>query len=145
MKCISWNIRGLESPNRKYIVRRMLNKHKDLDFVMLQEVKASSFSLDVNLTFVWKDTLRICTKHNKGKGGVVILIYPKWKASILCSEISPCNRAVWVSIKDGDSTFGICTVYAPNDYRERADLWQWISSLPDIPWIVGGDFNMIEH
>ncbi|XP_059077178.1 uncharacterized protein LOC131876287 [Cryptomeria japonica] len=41
--------------------------------------------------------------------------------------------------------FGICSVYAANDYTERSMFWSWLSSLPDIPWMFGGDFNMIEN
>lgn len=52
MKFISWNIRGLESLNREHIVKRFLNQHRNVDFVMLQEVKVVNFSLKVNLNFI---------------------------------------------------------------------------------------------
>lgn len=35
MKFISWNVRGLESPDRKFIVKRLLDMHKDTDFLLL--------------------------------------------------------------------------------------------------------------
>lgn len=100
----------------------MFNQHKDLDFASLQEVKAISFSLEINLNFVWRDALRFCTKNEKGKGEASIVMNPKWINYILFSGISPCNRVVCVTFRDGDSTFGLCTVYAPNDYRNRSDL-----------------------
>lgn len=145
MKCLSWNIWGLESRDRKYIVRRLLNSHKDLDLVLLQEVKAINFTLETSLNFIWKDSLKFFTNHEKGKGGATILINPNWKNSIIDSGISPCNRVVWATFYHGDSSFGLCNIYAPNDYRDRSELWKWFSSLPDIPWILGGDFNMVEH
>lgn len=40
--------------------------------------------------------------------------------------------------------FVICSIYAPNDYRERGELWNWLTMLEDIPWIIGGDFNVVE-
>lgn len=43
----------------------------------------------------------------------------------------------------GNSTFGICSIYASNDCRERENMWEWISNLEDIPWVLGGDFNMV--
>lgn len=33
---------------------------------------------------------------------------------------------------------GICFVYASNDYKEWIDLWNWMSTMEDIPWLVGG-------
>lgn len=35
-------------------------------------------------------------------------------------------------------------MYAPNDPIKRAELWIWMKNLPNIPWVIGGDFNMIE-
>lgn len=29
---------------------------------------------------------------------------------------------------------------------KRAKLWDWITNnLPHVDWIIGGDFNMVEH
>lgn len=127
------------------MVRRVLNSHKDLDFVLLQEVRAIKFTLEINLNFIWKDSLKFFTKHEKGKRWVAILINRNWRNSILCFGVSPCNRAAWVTFQYGDSSFGLCNIYAPNDYRDRAELWKWLASLSNIPWILGGDFNMVEH
>lgn len=113
MKCLSWNIRGLESFDRKYIVRRLLNSHKDLDFVLLHEVKAINFTLETNLNFIWKDSLKLFTNHEKGKGGAAILINHNWKNSIIDSGVSPCNRAVWVTFQHGVLHSGCATYTLP--------------------------------
>ncbi|XP_059072101.1 uncharacterized protein LOC131872684 [Cryptomeria japonica] len=31
------------------------------------------------------------------------------------------------------------------DPKERSSLWEWMTSLPCIPWVIAGDFNMVEH
>ncbi len=41
----SWNVRGLESSDRKYIVKRFLDMSKELDMLLLHEVKAIVFAL----------------------------------------------------------------------------------------------------
>ncbi|GLJ49275.1 hypothetical protein SUGI_1041170 [Cryptomeria japonica] len=111
---------------------------------MLQEIKAVDFTLYNNLAYIWKDAVKFHTLHTRGKGGVALLVHPKWSSCIIDHGVSPCNRAVWVTIKYNNNSFGICSVYASNDWKERITLWDWIDNLPDLPWIVGGDFNMIE-
>lgn len=144
MNFISWNVRGLESPDRKYIAKRFLDTISNKDFIMLQKIKAVDFILDLNLEFIWKDSIKLCSAHSKGKGGTALLINPKWSKHIVDKGRSPCNSVVWASICINNVTFGVCSIYAPNEPQERAELWLWISSLPDIPWILGGDFNMVE-
>ena len=94
---------------------------------------------------IWKDVVTLSTKHPKGKGGFSILVGPSWKKKITNWGSSPCNRASWVTFKDEDFEFGIFLVYAPNEFLERIVLWKWLVELPNIPWILVGDFNMVER
>lgn len=50
--CSYWNISGLESLDRKYILRRFLNLEKHKDFVLVQEVRSTNATLDTNLKFI---------------------------------------------------------------------------------------------
>ena len=61
------------------------------------------------------------------------------------SGISPYNSVSRVTLTVNGSPFGICSLYAPNDYNERIILWDWMTTLPNIMWLVGGDFNTIEY
>ena len=80
---ISWNVRGLEASDRKYVVKRLLNSHRELDFMLLQEVKAIRFDLDIALRCIQRDPTIISTKHRKGKGGSSILISLNWKDKMI--------------------------------------------------------------
>lgn len=77
MKFISWNVRGLEAPDRKRVVKHFMDSHKDLHFLMLQELKTVNFTLETNLNFIWKDSIKFCYSHLKGRGGVGLLVSPK--------------------------------------------------------------------
>lgn len=35
LNCVSWNVRGLESPYRKYLIRIYLNLYKVEDVIMI--------------------------------------------------------------------------------------------------------------
>ena len=145
LKIASWNVRGLESLDRKYAVKRFLRGIKDVDILVLQEIKAIGFNLKITLKFIWKNVASYFTKHPKGKGGTAILVGPKWRKKIDKWGNSPCNRASWITFKFDNFEFGLCSIYAPNEHLDRIKLWQWIAYLPSIPWIISRDFNMIER
>lgn len=111
---------------------------------MLQELKGIDFVLDSNLNFIWKDAFKVLSNHSKGKGGVSLLIIPKWSPYITGKGVSPCNMVVWVTMNINSLSFGIFSIYASSDYKERENFWSWLTSLPNILWFVGRDFNMIE-
>lgn len=52
--CYFWNVKGLESPNRKYIAKIFLNSERKKDVVLSEEVKSTYFTLETNLKFIWK-------------------------------------------------------------------------------------------
>ena len=114
--------------DRKYIVRKWCNKLKDKDIVCLQEIKVVSFQDSCINNFSWDKALGFHSKHEKGKGGVAILVGPKWADSILQHGCSRCQRALWVTFKYEEDIIGVCNIYALNDYRERVVIWDWCSS-----------------
>ena len=141
----SWNVRGLEMSDRKYIARRWCNSIKGKDIVCLQEIKANGYEAFNTLKFIWGNAKCFYSNHDKGKGGIATLINPNLEKMISVNGVSPCNRALWVIIECDEAEIGICNIYAPNDYRERSKLWEWLANnLPKVKWIFAGDFNMIE-
>ena len=112
-------------PNRKYLVRRWCNKLKDKDFICLQEIKVVGFQAYSILKFLWDKSIGFHSNHERGKGGVAILICPKWESFIVSHGCSMCQRVIWVIVKQGESFFSICNMCASNNYRERENLWEW--------------------
>ena len=68
MNFLSWNVRGLESSDRKYVVKRVLDSFNHVDLFMIQEIKAIGFMLDINLNFIWRDAIKFSSNHIRGKG-----------------------------------------------------------------------------
>ena len=62
-------MRGLESSDKKYIVKRFLGWNKNIDILLLQEVKSIGFTLDIELKCIWKDAATFLNRKTKGKGG----------------------------------------------------------------------------
>ncbi len=76
LKIAPQNVRGLETSDKKHIVKRFLKWAKIIDIFLIQEVKVVGFSLEITLKCIWKDVVTLATKHLKGKGGTTILIRP---------------------------------------------------------------------
>lgn len=106
---------------------------KNVDILLLQEIKFVQFSLDINLKCIWRDSKHFFTKHPKGKGGAANLICNKWAKFVKRWGCSPCNRVVWIILQYKEKEFGIAFVYAPNDHREQVELWNWLAQLEAVP------------
>lgn len=78
----SWNVRGLEMSKRKYLVRNWCNQIKDKDIICLQEIKVTGFQASCMVRFVWDKAIGFHSNHKTGKGGVAILVGPKWVDAI---------------------------------------------------------------
>ena len=72
----SWNVRGLEMTDRRYIVRKWCNKLRDKDIVCLQEIKVVDFQASYINKFLWDKAIGFHSKHEKFKGGMAMLMGP---------------------------------------------------------------------
>ena len=63
----SWNVRGLEMSDRKYIARRWYNSIKGKDIVCLQEIKANGYQAFNTLKFIWGNAKCFYSNHDKGR------------------------------------------------------------------------------
>lgn len=63
LSCISWNVRGLETHDRKYIIKSLLKQHPMLNVALLHEVKAIGFTLDIWMKCIQKDVIPFSTKQ----------------------------------------------------------------------------------
>ena len=52
------NVRGLESPDRKFFIKCLFNLFQSMDVFMMQEIKAVGFILESNLNFIWKEAIK---------------------------------------------------------------------------------------
>ena len=104
-----------------------------LDLFMMQEIKTIGFTLETNLNFIWQDAIKFYSNHIRGKGGIVVLVNPKWGSLITNNGVSPCQRVVWFIMNVNNNPMGFCFIYAPNDTKDRISLWNWLATLLDIP------------
>ena len=145
LELLSWNASGISLPHHKYKVKEMVIKWT-LDVVFLQEVKINDIRLNASLHNIWKDATFIHTAHSDGKGGVVIGMAPWVSKYVIDKGEDPSHSCAWALKLINGQLIGFCSIYASNFVKERISLWDWLANnLPNADWILGGDFNMVEH
>ena len=85
----NWNVRGLEIPDRKYVVRSWCNKLKHKNIICLQEIKTMGYHAYNTLKFIWDKATCFFSGHQRGKGGVALLISPCWMSNIIEHDFHP--------------------------------------------------------
>ncbi|KAL3693475.1 hypothetical protein R1sor_007126 [Riccia sorocarpa] len=76
-------------------------------------------------------------------GGTSILVSKE--CDVLESFFLPSLDFGWVLVRYLDVVFGVVSVYSPNHSSGRVQLWKTLrETLPFKPWILCGDFNMVQ-
>ena len=93
----------------------------------------------------WKKTTFFHSTHRDGSGGAVIGLAPWIAKFVIDNGEDPSHCCVWVHTIINAQPIGFCSIYAPNDPKNRTSLWDWtVNNLPNADWVLGGDFNMVE-
>ncbi|KAK3217733.1 hypothetical protein Dsin_011703 [Dipteronia sinensis] len=145
MDCISWNVRGLGRLEKRRAVRKLVNKLKP-SFLFIQESKVRS----VYYRLVTLLGGRIITKGMiidavGSSGGLISLWSEDAFSAKECVNIDRCS-IILGELAILKKEVVICNVYAPNTDAERVELWEFIVNNQrrfPVPWIVGGDFNVV--
>ncbi|KAL3678267.1 hypothetical protein R1sor_021223 [Riccia sorocarpa] len=76
-------------------------------------------------------------------GGTAILV--SQECEVLESFFHPSLDFGWVLVRYLDYVFSVVSVYSPNHSSGRVQLWKALrETLPFKPWILCGDFNMVQ-
>lgn len=145
MKIVSWNIRGCNSPLKKRLLKRKIDKEKSA-IVFLQETKCRSEEMIKTTKRVWKGA-RVETRDAEGAaGGLSVMWNPNLVSfHFLCASSFSIFRRFQIL---GTKIKGVVTnVYGPFQTSKKATFLAGLSDLKDWvkedPWIIGGDFNII--
>ena len=144
MKITTWNIRGLNAPNKKRLLKQNLNKFES-DIIILQETKLNKLE-GLNLgkrLGNWS-----CYMHESvgASGGLGVI----WNhRNIILNILSSHNNWICMSVNSIKSNLQLIlfNIYGPISTFDKFTVWNDISSymtnFDNIPIILGGDFNTI--
>ena len=144
MKIITWNVKGLTDPQKAEAISSWLFKGQmKLDFLCLQEIKATGTTVKQRLRTVHPGLTWLHTPNNQGTGGAAIGVHPQSTIEeVLCSSASQPN---WIGVKIGGPTpYTVISIYAGGSVPERTQIWEELSSIQG-EIILAGYFNMVEN
>ena len=147
LRILSWNVRGLNNPRKREIVKNMLRDWR-CDVVCLQETKLDHMDQSL-IRSIWSNPYagwEFVNAVNVARG--ILLLWDKRvldKIDAYSGEFSvSCS---WKGVVDG--FVWTCTgVYGPTVETSRSTFW---AELMDIrqrcnsPWCILGDFNVVQY
>lgn len=142
---ISWNIRGLNSPGKKCILkRRVLSDHPNI--LLIQETKLDSTHAPLLLNSCFKPYSSLDNTAT-GKTGGIMNFWKNSKLDLISSLATHHSLTMILRIIGNNETISITNVYAPHMVIDCIKMLQIISNLLDALHhpikIIAGDFNMI--
>ncbi|XP_048496375.1 uncharacterized protein LOC125495639 [Beta vulgaris subsp. vulgaris] len=143
-KILIWNVRGLNSQQKKKDVNLVINSQK-VGLIGLLETKVKAHNMGeiyLNMFKGW------CFTSNSSyhRGGRIVLA---WNPKNFQVNILMCTSQVihcLLTPASGLQRLHCTIVYASNDAKEREVLWQDLENIVNgiqIPWVVVGDYNCV--
>lgn len=143
MKVVTWNIKGISDPKKARAIHSWLRRDNlKVNFICLQEIKATGSILQQRLQTVHQSLHWFSTNNPQGSGGAAIGVSPKLDIKeVVESALSSPN---WIGVKiKGPIPFSVVSVYAGGSVNDRTEMWIELQQLEG-PVILTGDFNMVE-
>ena len=141
---LSWNVRGMNAPNKQEDIYLFLQKHK-VGMIGFLETKVLQQNIDTVMS-------RVCPnwhwRHNatREERGRIILCWHPRKFRVMVQSISDQLIHGEATHLPTGKTFFISFIYGRNLVEQRLPLWESLVTLSNSindPWCVLGDCNSI--
>lgn len=116
-----------------------LNRRHQYSFVALMEPFQDPLELDQ-----YKRKLGFNNAYANSSGKIWIFWREEWEGSVILDSLQQLS----MKFCKNNKSFIISTVYARCSAMDRLELWEEIVHISEncqVPWMVGGDFNVILH
>ncbi|XP_073360430.1 uncharacterized protein [Aegilops tauschii subsp. strangulata] len=142
---LSWNVRGLNCPNRRATVSATIAS-SSCHIVCLQETKLTIVD-QFTAAFLGGNRLRsFAQRPAEGtRGGILILWDDHLVELTNITYTSYCISAM-VRIRETELIFKLTSVYGPTDYARKDAFFDELASQKPpagVAWLASGDFNQI--
>lgn len=135
---LCWNIRGVRSRGTMSHLLYLLNNNR-IDILVLLEPLVDC----TNLEQITKD---LKFDHSIHGGSINSKIWVMWREDILVNQIQWHEQHITCHVLKNDSQTMCSFIYAKCRRYQRMILWDDLISIANnisVPWLVGGDFNVI--
>lgn len=143
----SWNVRGLGDRDKcSDVLMELLSSH--LDIVLLQETKLDNITAPKRASFLLHRLNSYRSNPSIGMFGGILTAWSDNAFSLLHTSSTANTLSVHLSSTSSPLSFVATNVYAPFTPDQRTGFLDELRSVAPpsaVPWIVGGDFNMIRY
>ena len=145
IKIISWNIRGVNEPEKRKVIRNFIWAQR-VDLVCLQETKIQEMNIalvrniEVGRFLGWK-ALNI-----EGIVGGILLLWDRRRIELVESEICLYSISCLFRMLEEGFQWVFSGVYGPVGRSFKELFWKELGAIKGRwggPWCLGGDFNEI--
>jgi exonuclease III len=145
MNIITWNIRGLNNPRKKRILRNRLRKEQP-DLCFIQDTKCTVDKMETISKKQWSKYKMLVVKGQQMEGGILTL-WNSQMMNLIVAEATKHTLSVNMQII-GNTKMILCTnVYGSQMLEEKRrmllDLEDLKTCSNNLHWILAGDFNII--
>ena len=145
MNIVSWNVRGLGRPSKRFLVKNFLDLH-NTDICCIQESKFVEVNTSTWRSFGerWLDCFSFSPTQEMPVGMII-----GWRGSMfkrILVHSSPFCLIVEFTNSHDQCTWLCTTVYRPNSKSIKPEFRREIRDIKadkSLPWVIYGDFNMI--
>ncbi|XP_057829570.1 uncharacterized protein LOC131040632 [Cryptomeria japonica] len=144
MKVITWNVRGINAPNKQRILKHYLPSLEG-DIMLIQKTKLDEegYKSLKKKVGIWEV---VGVPSSGASGGLGVLWDPRW---VLFSKMGSSSNWICGKVQSLKSklTFIIINIYGPKFLHEKREVWAEIDRLAqDFSGehiFLGGDFNAV--
>ncbi|XP_039045257.1 uncharacterized protein LOC120184986 [Hibiscus syriacus] len=137
-----WNVRRLNNPLKQgQVLRRAAQNNVDILCLLETRVKAEK---SANILATSFENWNVLTNYEFAVNGRIWFL---WRNGLDFSLCNATDQSITVKGRFKNVPFIITAIYGSNNGITRRQLWQELrhldSNFSDIPWLLGGDFNVI--
>jgi hypothetical protein len=144
-RLISWNVRGLNQRTKRLKIGNLLRQWK-ANIICLQETKLDLISNRIVKSLWGSQFADRCYLPSSRASGGILLMWDRRVVEKLEAQVGEYVVACSFRNCADNFTWAFARVYGPNLDPLCRSLWDELAgllSLWDLPWCIGGDFNVI--
>ena len=135
-KILSWNVRGVNDPDKRKVIKNFLRSHR-ADLVCLQETKVQEMTIDLVRRLGVGRCLNWKALNAEGSAGGIILLWDNSCISLVDSVVGSFSVSCLFRMVEDEFQWAFSEVYVPIENRLSESFWEELGLVKGL-WMVLG-------